>query len=73
MYERLYNIPYKKPKRSVGIPALLHTGEVVLPVETTHKLYKFVKSDKEILPRRLKHRLHQLMTTGQRYIKKKLI
>lgn len=50
-------IPYSRPKRSIGQPAILHTGEVVLTVENTDRLNKWLNSKQPTMPKTLRQRL----------------
>ncbi len=55
--------PYVKPKRSVGVNIKAHSGELVIPVETTDKLNKFLMSNKKEIPSLLKNKLKDLINT----------
>jgi hypothetical protein len=55
--------PYVKPKRSVAVDITAHSGELVIPVETTNQLNKFLMSDKKEIPSLLKNKLKDLIQT----------
>jgi hypothetical protein len=55
--------PYVKPKRSVGVNITAHSGELVIPVETTNQLNKFLMSNKKEIPSLLKNKLKDLIQT----------
>lgn len=55
--------PYVKPKRSVGVEILAHSGELVLPVNITDKLNDFLFSKSKEMPSRLRNDLKDLITT----------
>tara|TARA_R110000868_G_scaffold99751_7_gene274448 strand:- start:2070 stop:2276 length:207 start_codon:yes stop_codon:yes gene_type:complete len=58
-----HKMPYVKPKRSVGVNITAHSGELVIPVETTDKLNKFLMSNKKEIPSLLKNQLKDLIQT----------
>ena len=55
--------PYVKPKRSVGVNITAHSGELVIPVETTNQLNKFLMSNTKEIPSLLKNQLKDLIQT----------
>jgi hypothetical protein len=59
--------PYVKPKRSVGVNITAHSGELVIPVETTNQLNKFLMSNKKEIPSLLKNKLKDLIQTGPEF------
>jgi len=64
-----HKTPYMKPKKSVGITILAHTGELVLPVETTSQLNNYLLSKDKEMPSRLRMKLKDLITTVPQFRK----
>lgn len=56
--------PYKAPKRQQAVEAILHTGELVVPLEQTKALneHLFKRSTQPLPPKLLKD-LQRLITT----------
>jgi len=52
---------YKVPRKSVGVPIIGHSGELVVPVKQTKQLYDFVKSKQMVMPKTLKTKLLYLL------------
>ena len=61
--------PYMKPKRSVAVPIIGHSGELILPVETTSQLNEFLFSKDKEMPSRLRMKLQDLITTVPQFNK----
>lgn len=56
--------PYKPPKRQQAVEAVLHTGELVVPLEQTIALNKHLfKHSTQPLPPKLLKDLRRLITT----------
>lgn len=64
-----HKTPYMKPKKSVGVPILAHSGELVLPVETTSQLNNYLLSKNKEMPSRLRMKLKDLITTVPQFKK----
>jgi hypothetical protein len=54
---------YSKPKKSNAVDAILHEGELVLPVKETSMLNRFLFSNSKVIPDALRKRLRDLITT----------
>ena len=54
---------YRKPRKSVAVPAVLHSGELVVTVNTTDKLARWLNEGKEHLLPQIKHELKSLINT----------
>ena len=63
MYRRVKTV-YNAEGKSVPVPIIAHSNEVVLPVKTCKKLYPILKSDKP-LPDDLRKELKALFETTQ--------
>jgi len=56
--------PYKAPKKQQAVDAILHTGELVVPLDQTKALNDHLfKRSTQPLPRRLLKDLQRLITT----------
>jgi len=55
--------PYSKPKKSNPVEAILHEGELVVPVKETSMLNRFLFSNSKVIPDELRKRLRDLITT----------
>lgn len=55
--------PYSKPKKSGPVDAILHEGELVVPVKETDMLNRFLFSNSKMMPEILRKRLRDLITT----------
>ena len=55
--------PYTKPKKSNPVDAILHEGELVVPVKETSMLNRFLFSNNKLIPELLRKRLRDLITT----------
>lgn len=54
---------YKPPKRSIGVPILGHSGELVVPVKETTKLARWLNNGDETVVPQLKRELKKLINT----------
>lgn len=52
---------YKVPRKSLPVPIIGHSGELVVPVKQTKQLFDFVKSKQIVMPKRLKSKLLYLL------------
>jgi len=55
--------PYVAPARSVAVPIIAHSGELVVPVKETQKLNCYLFSKRREMPEGLRNALKRLITT----------
>jgi len=60
---RRLRIRYRKPEKSVAVPAVLHSGEVVIPVKTTVKLARWLNDGQVKLLPQIKREVRRLINT----------
>ena len=60
---RRLRIRYRRPDKSVAVPAVLHSGEVVIPVKTTVKLARWLNDGKDKLIPEIKREIKRLINT----------
>jgi len=60
---RRLRIRYRKPEKSLAVPAIFHTGEVVIPVKTTVKLARWLNDGQEKLLPEIKREVRRLINT----------
>ena len=58
-----HKMKYRPPVRSVGVPVLAHSGELIIPVKVTEKLAKWINHGANQLLPSIKQDLKNLIKT----------